>query len=468
MMFLFAGLIGIVGAECFLRLPILQTTDAVGIVLAKAFKIIRSKRISDHWKERAILRYSFVIFSKTLILSCFLLLIVVSVSPICIVAFYYNKEFMSFIVRPFVLLYVTILTVFYIGVRKQKNLSPYGFFDRLLHSFALGNKAITEASFDIEQVIQKPQPALIIEGEHVFVAGLARAGTTLLMRRFYSSGMFRSLTYRDMPFVLMPNLWEKLSSFSSKHSKKQERAHADGLLVNYDSPEAFEEVFWRIHSEQEYIQETRLIPMIEDEILIEKYQKYIASILMHTSKTSNIRYLSKNNNNILRLSTIQKAFPLALIIIPYRDPLQQADSLLSIHKRFVEAYKNDKFVRKYMRWLGHYEFGIDHKRFCFTDDPIRYTNTYDINYWLELWLKTYQWLHEVAPQKALFLSYEAFCADPDTIWNTLTAQINIPSIVHDADAVVFRKRDIAFVDKVDTTLLSKANKVYATLNNRSL
>lgn len=45
------------------------------------------------------------------------------------------------------------------------------------------------------------------------------------------------------------------------------------------------------------------------------------------------RYLSKNNNNILRLEALATSFPDALLIHPFRDPLQQALSLLSQHRR---------------------------------------------------------------------------------------------------------------------------------------
>jgi hypothetical protein len=86
-------------------------------------------------------------------------------------------------------------------------------------------------------------PIKIVHEKHVFIAGLARAGTTILMRRFYASQAFRSLTYRDMPFVLAPTLWRKLAAQSGRNLVTAERAHGDGILVDIDSPESFEEVF---------------------------------------------------------------------------------------------------------------------------------------------------------------------------------------------------------------------------------
>ena len=83
----------------------------------------------------------------------------------------------------------------------------------------------------------------LVSKQHVFISGLARAGTTVLMRKFHATGLYRSLTYRDMPFVLAPNLWRRLSLISRREIENAERAHGDNLFVNIDSPESLDEVF---------------------------------------------------------------------------------------------------------------------------------------------------------------------------------------------------------------------------------
>ena len=45
----------------------------------------------------------------------------------------------------------------------------------------------------------------------VFITGLARSGTTILLRNLYASNQFSSTTYEDMPFILCPNLWSKFN-----------------------------------------------------------------------------------------------------------------------------------------------------------------------------------------------------------------------------------------------------------------
>ena len=74
--------------------------------------------------------------------------------------------------------------------------------------------------------------------DHVFITGLARAGTTILLNALYKSNVFASLSYSDMPFVLAPNIWSKIS-FNKKDLEPKERAHGDGIKVSKQSPEAF-------------------------------------------------------------------------------------------------------------------------------------------------------------------------------------------------------------------------------------
>ena len=77
----------------------------------------------------------------------------------------------------------------------------YKFIDRLLHRLALGIPWISEMAFDIEKLTINSK---VIKPQAFYVTGLARSGTTMLMRALYSTDSFASLTYNDMPFVLSP------------------------------------------------------------------------------------------------------------------------------------------------------------------------------------------------------------------------------------------------------------------------
>ena len=65
----------------------------------------------------------------------------------------------------------------------------------------------------------------------------------------------------------------------------------------------------------------------------------------------------KNNNNHQRVLLLRKMFPESRIIIPFRDPSQHSRSLYDQHIMFKKKQANDDFIRKYMDYLGHNEFG---------------------------------------------------------------------------------------------------------------
>jgi len=232
-----------------------------------------------------------------------------------------------------------------------------------------------------------------------------------------------------MPFVLMPNMWKKLAP-KSKPFEAKERAHKDGILVSFDSPEAFEEVFWRIFCGKDYIFKDHLRMQNVKDDMLEKYKKYVHNILVSSDSPDKKRYLAKNNNNILRFRHLNKAFPKAQIIIPFRDPLQHALSLLAQHNHFCKVQTEDKFTLQYMNWLGHHEFGLDQKTFILSDKDILnkmagYKKT-DINFWLLNWKNYYQYVNSNQPENSFFVQHETLCSDPVGVLTKVFTKLDIP------------------------------------------
>ena len=267
----------------------------------------------------------------------------------------------------------------------------------------------------------------------IFIAGLARSGSTILLNALYQTGCFRSLTYRDMPFVLMPGIWKKLSSGSRVSRAAKERAHKDRLLVEYDSPEALEEVFWSTFSGDAYIFEDKLMPYKPSRSVCVRFREYVSHIMASRDNERQNRYLAKNNNNLLRLGAIKFAFPDAKIIVPFREPTQQALSLLRQHQLFTRMHTEDRFSMQYMNWLGHYEFGLGHKSYayCATANPF---NKSSVSYWLQSWQDAYTFALNNAPPDTIFVSYESLCADPVSGFRAL-----FPALDLDADPAVAAK-----------------------------
>jgi len=240
----------------------------------------------------------------------------------------------------------------------------YSKIQRFLHDFVLSKKNINKSLFEFEKMIYLKNKD-IIKQSHVFITGLPRSGTTSLLNFLFSSNEYASLTYNNMPFILSPN-FSKL--FHKKNITKKERLHGDGIDFDNNSPEALDEVFFDNGEE-----------FVKNEL-----DNYIQLILLSNNKT---KYLSKNNLNYKRVDLIQSIFPNSIFLIPIREPLQHANSLLNQHLHFSQLQKEDDFIRRYMNYLGHNEFGLNHKPW---NDPINYQDRGKIDYWLEQWFLFYK------------------------------------------------------------------------------
>lgn len=130
----------------------------------------------------------------------------------------------------------------------MKNENSYSLIEKSLHYLALDFKFTREFAFDLECEFFLKKNKRVIETYYdkrsIHVCGLARSGTTLLLNLLYGTGQFYSLSYRDMPFVMSPNFWKLISNNFRIKGELKERAHGDGMLINFDSVEAFEEIFW--------------------------------------------------------------------------------------------------------------------------------------------------------------------------------------------------------------------------------
>lgn len=341
----------------------------------------------------------------------------------------------------------------------------YSFSSRLLHRIALQSKIISEISFDIENIIFSKK-GYEFKQNPVFISGLARSGTTMLMRYLHETAEFRSLTYQDMPFVLMPNLWKKLS-MRKEAGELKERAHKDGILVSLESPEAFEEVFWRVFTGDKYIFTDRLKVLKTNTEVLNKFRDFVGNALLSSDKPSELRYLSKNNNNILRLAYLKKCFPEARIVIPFRDPLQHALSLLNQHTHFSGIQQKDKFSLDYMSWLGHFEFGLNQKPFDLHNDEtfraMENTPKSELDFWLLSWKNYYGFALENTEDSILFFCYEEFCKSPSNVLQQLFPLLGVSG---NTERIKPFNPSLKKVSGYSESLLNECIDLYKKLNLR--
>lgn len=338
----------------------------------------------------------------------------------------------------------------------------YSALAKLLHYLAMDSRLVAQTVFDLERALylrRAPSRTAVKAAKHVFITGLARSGTTMLLQALYASAAFASLTYANLPFALSPNAWLGISRRYFGDIAPRERAHGDGIIVDSTSPEALDEIFWRALHGSEYIDAHEIRRHRPAPHALESFVDYIRLVLHACAKD---RYLSKNNNNVMRIEALTQLFPNSLFLVPFRRPLDHAASLLRQHHRFSNV---DTFTLKYMQWLGHYEFGSGHRRLALGPAPTTEAPKSSIDYWLGLWIRVYQHLEEMTHERAVplrFLAYEELCHDP-AVWSRLRELVG----VSDPAAPPFRPTVGEPVLTATKDLVARADALYERLRVRA-
>ena len=357
-------------------------------------------------------------------------------------------------------------------------ISAYTSLDRLLHEIAFHTNMAQKALADVEEVLFAKRINGIAILKPVFITALPRAGTTILLEILSTLEDFASHTYRDMPFVLCPLLWEGISKKFRQRATLKERAHGDGIAIGYDSPEAFEEIVWASHWRKKYLPD-RIEPWTKtdrdgdfEKFIDAHMRKIIALRTSHGGGNRSKRYLSKNNANIARLGLLSALYPDGIFIIPIRNPMDHASSLLQQHQRFSKIHAEDKFARRYMRALGHFEFGNLLRPMNFQNwmEEGRSLDTNQISFWLTYWIAAFESILATTRPNLFFVDYDRICRQPEAQLDALASVLDL----QDTSALIaqaFRYRAANFqehLEEVDASLKLRALDVYKTLQARAL
>ena len=333
----------------------------------------------------------------------------------------------------------------------------YSYVDQFIHRLYLGNHFVAKTSFDIEQAIYKKEITQFQLKGIVFVTGLARAGTTALFNAVYGTGSFASLTYAHMPFLLMPNLWQKMAKKKTA-TEYVERAHQDGLKINSESPEEFDEYFWKTILNNQYIHKDHLSIHQPDQIQLTDFEKYMKAVCISANKNN---YLSKNNNNVLRLPALIEKFPTSKTLVVYRNPLDHARSLLKQHQQFCSLQQKDPFALEYFNYLGHHEFGLNHKPFQFPNQTVDNKDLNNLNYWLQIWYQYYAYIITIASPQIHFIAFEDYCNTPANVSDYLNQVIQTQKPIQLTER--FTPKPHQYLD-YDSILKLKCDSIYQELN----
>lgn len=388
----------------------------------------------------------------------------------------------------------------------------YSATDRALHHLAFRTTTAQLALDDMERSMFKKELQAADPARPVFIAGLPRGGTTLLLNMCCVLEEFASHRYRDMPFVLVPMLWARFSKSFQKPDRVRERAHGDGMMVSEDSPEALEEMLWKCFWKKQY-EPGRILPWpgIAPETAPdadpetapetatnadpapesspdaaprlsaagEEFREYFAAhqrkvIALRMQATGKpARYLSKNNLNIARIPYLVRAFPDARVVVPFRTPLQHAASLLRQHRNFLAVHGADPFAKAYMEGLGHYDFGENLRPVDFDGwlegpheaDPLR------LGFWLDYWTAAYARLLAEAGGRVFLHDHDALCARPGQALPRIAEALDI------ADRETFLRNEATIrrprphevrLDEVNPETLRRAEELHERLRAAAL
>lgn len=354
------------------------------------------------------------------------------------------------------------------------NENDYSSSDQLIHRAAFASVPVQVVLSGLEdRVFSIAKRKLDADQSPVFIAGLPRAGTTILLNLCSNLDEFTTHTYRNMPFLMCPLVWDKFSSPFRKQATKKERAHGDGLMISTDSPEAMEEAAWMEFFPRQY--RKRFIRPWKEEDENERFLRFYRNHMRKLAIQSKThvetrRYISKNNLNIARIPWIERNFQNGKIVIPYRDPISHAKSLHRQHLNFLEIHKKDPFARLYMAAIGHFDFGENLRPVNFnrwiTKDRSPSEESLTIEFWLEYWLQTYNHLITFASDRVAFFGFERLREAPRESLQSLGDYLdmsNTAGLVSQYGKITSPSKDAKTPLKTDSPIAKEAYELYAEL-----
>ena len=273
----------------------------------------------------------------------------------------------------------------------------------------------------------------------IYVAGVARSGTTILTEMLARHPDVTSHRYSDFPNVYTPYWRNRLAERTRrKPPPAVERAHRDRLIVTTESPEAVEEVLWMqffgyLHDPgvSQVMDET-----VDNPVFEAFYREHIAKLLLVRERT---RYLTKGNYNTTRLGYIRKIFPEARFVVPVRNPVNHIASLFKQDRLFEQASREDPRVTEQLHRSGHFEFGPDSRCIHVGDDEEaraiheQWSSGRPAVGWAMYWNAVYRSVLDALDrdadlaERALLVRYEDLCRTPAETIDRIVSHCRLPA-----------------------------------------
>ena len=256
----------------------------------------------------------------------------------------------------------------------------------------------------------------------IYISGLARSGTSVLIEIVASHPDVATHQYRDFPFLFTPYWWRQaLDRGAVPAEQARERAHGDRLMVTSQSPEAMEEVLWMAYFRDLHdARRCHALDATTSNPAFERfYRDHIRKLLLIAGRT---RYATKGNYNLTRMAYLQQLFPDARFVLPVRRPREHIASLMKQHQIFTAAAKRHPRSVAHLDRVGHFEFGVH--RHCINPDGRAeivesiedlWRSGHDVRGWARYWANLYRWVNallesnQALRRATLIVRYEDLC-----------------------------------------------------------
>ncbi|MFP4559960.1 MAG: sulfotransferase family protein [Thiohalorhabdus sp.] len=273
----------------------------------------------------------------------------------------------------------------------------------------------------------------------VYIAGLARSGSTLLLELLSAFPGVATHRYRDFPFLHIPFLWNRfLDRAPRRDFRPRERSHRDGITITPESPEAFEEMLWMaffpgLHdpASSDILDGSTSRPEFEA-----FYRDHIRKLLLARSGD---RYVSKANYNVTRLEYLLRVFGDARFLIPVRDPVWHVASLMKQQRLFRAGQREHPRAVGHLRQVGHFEFGLDRRPInagngeAVAEIEALWKEGREVEGWARYWAEIHTYLADrlagspALREASLVVRYEELCAAPEAVLSRILDHCGLPA-----------------------------------------